>query len=74
VRLSTENLDRLLQSTGQLLTENLQQDSLARELNAIYQQLAAVEREWESLKRTAAGPLRQLPRINYPTKGVRTRL
>lgn len=60
VRLSTVNLDRLLQSTGELLTENLQQDSLTRELNGIHQQLAGVEQEWESLKRTAAGPLRRL--------------
>ena len=58
VRLSTVNLDRLLLSTSQLLTESLKQDSLARELNAIQQRLGVVEREWESLKRTAAGPLR----------------
>ncbi|HEX3655540.1 MAG TPA: response regulator [Pirellulales bacterium] len=60
VRLSTENLDRLLLSTSQLLTESLKQDSLARELGAIQQQLAVVQREWESLKRTTAGPLRRL--------------
>jgi two-component system, chemotaxis family, sensor kinase CheA len=60
VRLSAENLDRLMQSSGQLLTENLQQDALARELQAIYQRLATIEREWESLKRTSAGPLRRL--------------
>jgi two-component system chemotaxis sensor kinase CheA len=60
VRLSVENLDRLLQSTGQLLTDNLQQDSLAQELSTIHQQLAGLQREWESLKRTAAGPLRRL--------------
>ncbi|HEY5313672.1 MAG TPA: response regulator [Pirellulales bacterium] len=60
VRLSTENLDRLLLSTSQLLTESLKQDLLARELGAIQQQLAVVQREWESLKRTTSGPLRRL--------------
>ncbi|HEX3726522.1 MAG TPA: response regulator, partial [Pirellulales bacterium] len=60
VRLSVENLDRLLQSTGQLLTENMQQDALARQLAAISQQLATIEREWEALKRTTPGLLRRL--------------
>ena len=60
VRLNIENLDRLLESTSQLLTENLQQDSVSRELNTIHQQLAGVEREWESLQRTSEGPLRRL--------------
>jgi two-component system chemotaxis sensor kinase CheA len=60
VRLSTVNLDRLLLSTSQLLTEGLKQDSLARELCTIQQRLGVVQREWESLKRTTAGPLRRL--------------
>jgi two-component system chemotaxis sensor kinase CheA len=60
VRLRTENLDRLLQSAGQLLTESMQQDALARELSTLDQQLATIHREWESLKRTTTGPLRRL--------------
>ncbi len=60
VRLSIENLDRLLQSTSQLLTETLQQDSLSRELNAIHQQVTTVQREWESLQQNAEGALRRL--------------
>lgn len=60
VRLSADSLDRLLQSTGQLLTENLQQESLGRELIHIGRQIAAIEREWDTLKRTASGPLRRL--------------
>jgi two-component system chemotaxis sensor kinase CheA len=60
VRLRIDSLDRLLQSTSQLLTENLQQDSLSRELQAIHQQLTVIEREWEALQRTAEGPLRRL--------------
>ncbi|HTQ37646.1 MAG TPA: response regulator [Pirellulales bacterium] len=60
VRLSTEHLDRLLQSTGQLLTENLQQEALSQQLSALHQQLIALQREWESLKRTTAGPLRRM--------------
>ena len=60
VRLSTENLDRLLQSTSQLLTESLQQDCLAGDLKSIHQQLSRIEQEWLSVKRTAAGPLRRL--------------
>lgn len=60
VRLSTESLDRLQQSTGQLLTAGLQQDSLSRELQGINRQLNAVLRECESLKRTKAGPLRRM--------------
>ncbi|HEV3342187.1 MAG TPA: response regulator [Pirellulales bacterium] len=55
VRLRTESLDRLVESTSQLLTENLQQDVLARELAAIQQQLAAVQGEWDELQRTANG-------------------
>ena len=60
VRLSAESLDQLLQSTGRLLTENLQQGTLGRELVSVSRQLTAIEREWASLKRTSAIALRRL--------------
>ena len=63
MRLSAESLDQLLQSTGQLLTENLQQETLGRELAGIRRQLAALQREWESLQRTTSGSLRRLEAI-----------
>lgn len=66
VRLSIDSLDRLLQSTSQLLTESLQQDSLSRELKAIHQQLTAVEREWETLEQAAEGPLRRPNAVPEP--------
>jgi two-component system, chemotaxis family, sensor kinase CheA len=59
VRLSAENLDRLLQSTGQLITENMQQDVLSRELRAGFQRLDTLAREWDGLKRAAVRVMRR---------------
>jgi len=60
VRLNAESLDRLLQSTGRLLTENMRQDALGRELAGMNGRLTEIQREWNSLQRTAAGALRRL--------------
>jgi two-component system chemotaxis sensor kinase CheA len=46
VRVSAENLDRLLRSTGQLLSESLRQKMVARELNELDREIDGLEREW----------------------------
>jgi two-component system chemotaxis sensor kinase CheA len=45
VRLPAENLDRLVRSTGQILTESLRQTSIATELAALDDQLAGMAAE-----------------------------
>jgi two-component system chemotaxis sensor kinase CheA len=60
VRVSAENLDRLLRSTGQLLTENQRQNLVARELGRLSRQIHDMEKEWEAVRSVAAGPFRQL--------------
>lgn len=65
VRIAARNLDGLLRSAGGLLTESLRQNQMTEELSGIAAQLAAMEKETESVHRTAAraGTGRQLPRI-----------
>lgn len=59
VRLSAESLDRLLQSTGELLTESLKQDLVAHELSAMSRQIAGLDSHCKCLKKTT-GTVRQL--------------
>jgi two-component system chemotaxis sensor kinase CheA len=60
VRVSTEHLDRLLRSTGQLLTENLRQNVVARELAGLRRGLDELEKDWESLRNRGAAALAAL--------------
>jgi len=58
VRLSAESLDRMLQSTGELLTESLKQELVVQELDAMGRQIAGLESQWKSLRK-ATGGIRQ---------------
>lgn len=72
VRLSAESLDRLLQSTGELLTESLKQDLVVKELNAMGRQIAGIQSHWNHLKK-AMRSLRQLeatPEANQLWQGL----
>lgn len=60
VRVSAENLDRLLRSSGQLLTETLRQDLVAQQLGRLIPQIAGVEQEWERVRKASAASLRRL--------------
>jgi two-component system chemotaxis sensor kinase CheA len=72
VRVSAENLDRLLRSTGQLLAENLRQNLVARELAGLSRQLADMEKEWEAVRNTAGAALRQLAAMPGLARVART--
>src|SRR5262249_32546200 len=82
VRVSADHLDRLLRSTGQLLTETLRQNLVGRELSSLGRGLDALQREGESVRNGAAAALRQLAvtpafarvarYINFAEEQVRT--
>lgn len=57
VRVRTESLDRLLQSSSQLLTESMRQDQVTRELGELKQTIEVMQRERESLRRVASASL-----------------
>jgi len=52
VRLSTGKLDRLLQSTGELMTETLKQDLVAHDLHALSREIGGIETHWKVLKKS----------------------
>jgi two-component system chemotaxis sensor kinase CheA len=58
VRVRADNLDRLLRSTGQLLTESQRQGLVTRELDGLSRRLAGLEKEWEAVRGSAAAQLR----------------
>jgi two-component system, chemotaxis family, sensor kinase CheA len=60
VRITARNFDGLLRSAGGLLTENLRQNQVTEQLNWISRQLAAMEKETESIHRVAAASLREI--------------
>ena len=60
VRIRADNLDRLLQSAGQLLTETLQQDLLKQELTNLSRQISEMERAWGLVRGKAGGAFRQV--------------
>ena len=60
VRVSADNLDRLLRSTGQLLTESSHQNVVARDLTGLHRQIDNLEKEWVAMRNGAAPALRQL--------------
>ncbi len=51
VRLSAGSLDRMLQSSAQLLTATLEQESTLQELNSLSGEVAALARSWQTIKR-----------------------
>lgn len=54
LRLSAGDLDRLLQSTGQLLTEALQQERVARELSSLGREVTRFEKVWQAARRATS--------------------
>jgi two-component system, chemotaxis family, sensor kinase CheA len=60
VRLPAENLDRLVRSTGQILSENLRQAEVSGELNALDGQIADMSAESVRFRKAAAAPLWRL--------------
>ncbi len=60
VRMPAEDLDRLVRSTGRILTESLQQASVTAELDALDGQIAAMATECVRFRRASAGPLWRL--------------
>ncbi|MEX0713445.1 MAG: Hpt domain-containing protein [Pirellulales bacterium] len=72
VRLSAESLDRLLQSTGELLTESLKQNLVVQELGAMSRQVNGLESHWNALKKTTWS-IRRLdatPEVNRVRQGL----
>ncbi len=63
VRVSANNLDQLLRSSGQLLAAGLSQNHLTRQLQQLCRQIAEMEKEWGRVRETAAVPLRQIAAI-----------
>lgn len=51
VRISTADLDRLLRSAGQLLTEGHGHESVSRRMRVIETQIAELDRQWKVLRK-----------------------
>jgi two-component system, chemotaxis family, sensor kinase CheA len=60
VRLPAENLDRLVRSTGQILSENLRQAEVGGELNALDGQILEMSEESVRFRKAATAPLWRL--------------
>ena len=60
VRLSAEHLDRLLRSSGQIVTESLRQDQVSRALAQLSLNIDEIDREWESVREVSAAHLHRL--------------
>lgn len=60
VRLPGENLDRLVRSTAQILTESLRQASVAGELDALDDQIAEMAAECVRVRKASAPSLRRI--------------
>jgi two-component system chemotaxis sensor kinase CheA len=60
VRLPAENLDRLVRSTGQILSESLRQSSVSGELDVLDHQIAEVAAECVRFRKAATAPLWRL--------------
>lgn len=71
VRVRADSLDRLLQSSSQLLTESFRQDQMARELNELKRTIEVMQRERESLRRHASASLHGMhdrPELRHLTR------
>ena len=60
LRLSAEQLDRLLRSSGQLVTESLRQDQVSRALADLSRDIDEIDREWEAVREVSAAHLHRL--------------
>jgi two-component system, chemotaxis family, sensor kinase CheA len=60
VRVTAQNFDGLLRSAGGLLIESQRQDQVTDQLNGIARQIASLDKESKSVRRTAAASLRRL--------------
>ena len=60
VRMPAENLDRLVRSTGRILTETLRQASVAGEIDALDGEIAAMSAECVRFRRASTAPLWRL--------------
>jgi two-component system chemotaxis sensor kinase CheA len=60
VRIAARNFDGLLRSAGGLLTESLRDNQVTDQLNGMAKQLAVMEKEAESVHRSAAASLRRI--------------
>jgi len=60
VRLPAENLDRLVRSTGQILSESLRQSEVSGELNDLDGQIAEMSLESVRFRKAASAPLRRM--------------
>jgi two-component system chemotaxis sensor kinase CheA len=60
VRLPAENLDRLVRSTGQILTESLQQATVTGEIDGLDDQITEMAAECARFRKASAGPLWRL--------------
>jgi two-component system, chemotaxis family, sensor kinase CheA len=60
VRMPAEDLDRLVRSTGRILTESLQQVGVTGEIDALDGQIAAMAHECVKFRRASAAPLWRL--------------
>lgn len=60
VRLNAEHLDRLLRSSGQLVTESLRQDQVSRALVELSRDIDEIDREWEAVREVSAAHLHRL--------------
>jgi len=60
IRLPAESLDRLVRSTGQILSESLQQWSVSGELDALDVQMAAMSAECDQFRKAAVASLWRL--------------
>ena len=54
IRLPAENLDRLVRSTGQILTESLRQESVSAELASLNRQIGEMEAECARFRKASA--------------------
>lgn len=60
VRVSADNLDRMLRSAGQLLTEGQRQNLLSRELGGLGRQIDELAQAWQFVRGGSAKALRRL--------------
>jgi two-component system chemotaxis sensor kinase CheA len=60
VRLPAENLDRLVRSTSQILTESLRQAGVSGELDELDVEIAELAAECDRFRRSSGAPLRRL--------------
>ena len=60
VRLPSENLDRLVRSSGQILTESRRQETITAELDSLHARIAELEADCARFRKISAAPYRRL--------------